>query len=353
MRVVTVTPAGRRRYTPILAKHLLRHRHVIDEHHWWACTRDKNDLAHLQALTAENADFFRINDQPYYGDRSLMSNIWKFFKDYTDPDTIYIRLDDDICYIAPDAIANLVRFRQENPEPFLVLGNIVNNSVCTHFHQKAGLLPMDSSLTPNECNYPEGLRSSPYARVIHRSFLRDVDRNRIDRWQDMPIDHKGDELFSINVICWRGQDMGAIAELEQKHVEEEPFLTIELPRRLKRPNVVCPSALFSHYAFYWQRDHLEWTARGLLARYARLAEGSARPLTNWDWWKSDTLWRIRHALWQVSSPIRRLRKLWHSRAVVRRTRRSEGDVAADLMKENLADRQAAIRAADRAKKNAA
>ena len=45
----------------------------------------------------------------------------------------YARFDDDICYMTDDALANLRRFREENTEPFLVLGNIVNNAVCFLF----------------------------------------------------------------------------------------------------------------------------------------------------------------------------------------------------------------------------
>ena len=56
-------------------------------------------------------------------------SIYHFFKEYTDPNTIYLRFDDDICYIAPDAINNLLNFRIEHPEFFLVYPVIVNNSM--------------------------------------------------------------------------------------------------------------------------------------------------------------------------------------------------------------------------------
>ena len=72
---------------------------------------------------------------------SLGGSIWCYLRECTAPDTIYARFDDDICYVADDAIANWRKFREANVAPFLVLGNIVNNAVCSHSHQQAGLIP--------------------------------------------------------------------------------------------------------------------------------------------------------------------------------------------------------------------
>ena len=328
MRIVTVTPAGRRRYTQVLAQYLLQHRDIIDEHHWWACTRDERDRANLFELTAQNPEFFHVNDQPYYDDRTLSSNIWKFFQDCTDPDTIYIRLDDDICYIAPDAIANLVRFRRENPDPFLVFGNIVNNAVCAYFHQRAGLISATDRLS-NMCMDPVGWGSPTFARAIHRSFLRDLDRGATDRWQRIAIDHKGFQRFSINVICWMGRDMQQVPERYHTDVDEEHFLTAELPRRMGRPNVVCSEALFSHFAFWTQRDYLEWTSRDLLGQYARFVnENPGKPRSEWAWRLSDAVYRLLGAVWRAGDPIRKLRFKWQNR-LVRRALRRERQAAAE------------------------
>ena len=60
MRVVSVTPAGRRRYIEILVPHLLRQRHVIQEHHWWLNTNVAEDIAYIHQLCADHPDFFRV-----------------------------------------------------------------------------------------------------------------------------------------------------------------------------------------------------------------------------------------------------------------------------------------------------
>ncbi len=59
-KVVSVTPYGRRRYVEILAHYLLDLRGVIDEHHFWVNTDDREDLAFVEALAAEYPDFFHL-----------------------------------------------------------------------------------------------------------------------------------------------------------------------------------------------------------------------------------------------------------------------------------------------------
>ena len=51
MRVISVTPAGRRRYLQALVPYLLRQRHVIDEHHWWLNTTDVDDIHFVERVT--------------------------------------------------------------------------------------------------------------------------------------------------------------------------------------------------------------------------------------------------------------------------------------------------------------
>ena len=70
MRVISVTPAGRRRYLAALIPHLLAQRHVIDEHHWWVNTNDEADAEYIADVTAEHPDFITgqlietFRDQP-------------------------------------------------------------------------------------------------------------------------------------------------------------------------------------------------------------------------------------------------------------------------------------------------
>jgi len=61
MKVITVTPAGRKHYLEILAEYLLNNRRYISEHHFWLNTSVKDDIAYIEMLAAKHPDFFKIN----------------------------------------------------------------------------------------------------------------------------------------------------------------------------------------------------------------------------------------------------------------------------------------------------
>jgi hypothetical protein len=271
MRFVTVTPAGRRPYLEILANYLLRHRNGIAEHRWWLNTRVPEDVAYLYRLADRYPDFFKIVAKPIPPSERVGYVIWQYMSDCTEPDTIYLRLDDDICYLSGDAITQMRDFRLAHPEPFLVLGNIVNNAVCAHFHQQAGLLPKSWGSVANDCLDELGWRNGPFARRVHQKFLRDLAKGREERWKAASLPFEGLTRFSINAICWFGDDFRGIPELGSHEVDEEPFITAVMPSRLGRPNAVCSRALFAHYAFWPQRRYLDRAAPQVLARYRRLA----------------------------------------------------------------------------------
>ncbi len=272
MRVISVTPAGRRRYLAALVPHLLRQRKIIAEHHWWLNTTDEADIRYIEEVTAQHPEFFRICRKEVRPDLTLPENIWRYFRDYSDPGTLYLRFDDDIVYFADDAVENLVRYRLAHREPFLILGNIVNNAVCTHFHQQAGLVPLRWGRVQNECMDPNGWSRAGFARRLHERFLAELRQGHLERWKQVALPIDGLRRFSINMISWFGADLCGVPELASDNIEEEPFLTEVLPARLGRPNEACSEALFAHFAFYTQRHALEWTWSELAGHYQAIAE---------------------------------------------------------------------------------
>jgi hypothetical protein len=273
MRVISVTPAGRRRYLAALVPYLLRQRNIIAEHHWWLNTTDDPDIRYIEEVTARHPEFFRICRKAVRPDLSLGENIWQFFRNYSEPGTLYLRFDDDIVYFADDAVENLVRHRLANREPLLILGNIVNNAVCTHFHQRAGLVPMSWGPVQNECLDSNGWTRGGFARKLHERFLKELRRGRLERWKQVALPIDGLRRFSINVISWLGEDLCDVPEIAFDKVDAEPFLTETLPARLGRPNAACSDALFAHNAFYTQRPALDWAWPELAEHYQAIAEG--------------------------------------------------------------------------------
>ncbi len=304
MRVISVTPAGRRRYLAALVPHLLAQRHVIDEHHWWLNTNDAADALYVEQVTAEHPDFFKICRKEVRADLNIGQNIWRFFGEYAEPDTVYVRFDDDIVYMAPDAVENLVRFRLAHREPIVVLGNIVNNAVCAHFLQQAGLVPRAWGEVENFCLDGNGWACGEFARKLHGLFLEELRAGRADQWKlaELPID--GRRRFSVNVVSWLGDDLRQVPEVHGGIVDEELFLTVELPRRLGRANAACGDALFAHLAFFTQRPYLEWTWPQLIGHYQEIAEQRPIALA----WNEPAITLLRHTAWQYGKHVRKLRK---------------------------------------------
>ena len=112
MRVISVTPAGRRRYLAALVPHLLRQRKIIAEHHWWLNTTDEADIRYIEEMTAQlQSSFASAARRNCPAGPHVAGDIWRYFRDYSDPGTLYLRFDDDIVYFADDAVENLVRYR--------------------------------------------------------------------------------------------------------------------------------------------------------------------------------------------------------------------------------------------------
>ncbi len=280
-----MTPAGRERYLRILVPYLLQNRHLISEHHFWLNTDNASDIRYIESLAQKYPDFFRIRRKEIFNKLSQCECIWQYFRDCTDENSLYIRLDDDICFIAPDAISALIRYRIANPRPFLVYGNIINNAVCSHIHQLRGNIPSGWGEVLYECMDRVGWESPRFAELLHKKFLSGLRRNRLEQWRfdNWRIDDC--RRFSINVICWSGKDMKNVEELGCRDLRksgiidpvtgepvegEEPFISSILPQRFSRPCEICGSAIFVHFAYYTQRPYLEGSTT-LLERYQAFA----------------------------------------------------------------------------------
>ncbi len=235
---------------------------------------------------------------------TIGKNIWQYFTDYCEPDALYVRFDDDIVYMEPDAIENLVQFRLAHREPIVVLGNVVNNGVCAYFLQQAGVIPRDWGEVENFCLDGNGWACGEFAGKLHHHFLQELRDGRLEYWKlpEMPI--QGRRRFSINVISWLGEDLCQVPEVHNSLVDEELFLTVDLPRRYGRENAACGTALFSHFAFFTQRPYLEWTWPQLVDHYQEIADRRSYAVR----WNEPALKLVRHTAWRYGRPVRKLRR---------------------------------------------
>lgn len=263
--VVIVTPAGRERYLRLLHEHLARQRADFDRWQLWLNTHVASDVQYIESLgqTCDWIDVIRP-DEPVTSVDS--NNIHQFFRFAREPETVYIRLDDDVVYLCPGFVKTLSAFRRENPRPFLVFGNIINNAVVSHIHQRNMVFEYPNAKCGYGCMDNVGWKDPHLAHSLHDAFLKDLEKGSADDWKrSFRAWHLWDyERVSINCISWLGSDM-------PEHVakDEEKFLAVEHPKSIGRPNVILGAAVCAHFGFYTQRAHLD--ATDVLQRYSDFA----------------------------------------------------------------------------------
>ena len=269
-KVVVVTPAGRRRYLEILSRYVLASPYM-DQWQLWVNTEDLQDLAWMLELTVcESTRGGRV-EAFFGGDPSKgNANIHTFYPNAAEPDTIYVRLDDDIVWLAPDFFEQLLDSRLGSPDTFLLSANVVNNAICDHLHQRTGALGFQRGAVGYACMDPTGWNNPAHAEYAHRSFLADAGSLCWRRWRFPDWTLFQGERFSINAICWTGEDMQKVLKLGGVGLDEEANLACSFPLHLQKWNKIAGRAVCSHFAYHTQRDHLDQT--DLLDQYRRLAE---------------------------------------------------------------------------------
>lgn len=232
-------------------------------------TEDADDLAAADRYCAEHPDFFvKVESSMPYGNGmggARLASFWRLLED--DPKTIYLRFDDDIVWMADDAVQRLLDFRIDHPDFFLVFANTLNNSLCSHLHQRLGALPPAPFLEYTCCG-ERSWRRWETADEVHRRFFEAMECGQLDRFKFPAWELVGYERFSINCMAWFGADNRAIRD--RMTDSEEICLTEQIPRQLGRRNVIVGDALVSHFAYYPQREALEANT-GWLSRYWDLA----------------------------------------------------------------------------------
>lgn len=250
MKIEIVTPAGRQRYLEILFLHLESQKADFDQWTLWLNTTDQADIAFCKKLEKENSWIKTIDlDVPHSGSYSIAS----FFKYAKDSNTLYIRFDDDIVWMQEDFIKKMQKFRIENTEYFLVYGNIINNAIIDHIHQRLGALNCSNSIVNYNCFDSVGWENADFAEIKHKNFLEKLSSNNLDFYKFKKWDLFFNERASINCISWFGKDFQNLGEFE----DEEQFLSADYPKSKGLINTIYGEILCSHFAFYTQRERMD------------------------------------------------------------------------------------------------
>lgn len=271
-RVVICIPSGRRRYLEVLLPYILRERGIIDQVNLWVNTNNIQDIEYISCVCKKHPEFFKSISMPDLKQNShaigKVRGVCKFYNQCVEPHTVYIKCDDDICYIEKDAIKELVAFRLENQEPLLVYPNIINNVMLSHIHQRFGCIPV----TIGACRWNPfcavGRKSGAAAAAIHNAFLRSYHNHSLDNYRFSRFVLWDYVRVSIGLVVFFGEDMSAFNGVIEG-IDDERFLSEILPARLKRPNVIYGKKLVSHFSYGTQRAYLEANT-DLLSRYKQI-----------------------------------------------------------------------------------
>jgi len=266
-KCVVVTPAGRRCYLEILAKHLAKQTHSFEEWHLWQNTSNGDDIACMNELASQYS-WVKVIQVPNSDPGAGNFNIHRFFDTTRDPNTIYIRLDDDIVWLDDNFIADMYQARIDNPSYFLVYPNIVNNGITCHLHQRTGAFKYDGVFIEYACM--GNAWSDPKISVaLHHQFLDSVEQGDVEKWRNcfkqwIALIH---ERISINSFAFFGK---TFANIHVGH-DEEDWLSCVYPRDHKMCNLIVGSPMCVHYAFYTQRPSVNEDPN-ILLRYKAIAE---------------------------------------------------------------------------------
>jgi len=280
-RVVAFTPYGRERTVSILYEYLRRdhERGIIDE--WWLCINtdaDQHyDLEYAKRLYERNVSWIRYIERPphhpdyneWHQHKQMYTRL--FYILMTDPETVFVRFDDDIVYVHEAAIERMVTEKLRRPMVLGVFPIIWNNAVVSWHLQQRGIIPFELGIVGRPyCMDPVGWADGWFAINLHRLLLDRIEAGEVDRcfmYQDAPLE-RGQQI-SVSCFAVAGTDY---AELNPPGVldyyEEENWLTVHRPVVIGKDNVIISDALVSHYSFFPQQ---QLHASDVLPRYRELA----------------------------------------------------------------------------------
>lgn len=286
MNVVLITVCGRKRFLEIQLPYLLRLKSsgIVFEHHLWVNTRNFEDLQFIEEIYRIDPSYFRLIFQTENIGKFEESGspsvhhvgymISPFFNYCVDPETIYVRLDDDICFIEVSAFADYIRFREEHPEFFLVFPIIVNN--CMDFRIFPKHHPFCQSGYDEEKEWrPKGGQIGLH---LHNVFFNHYPELYSLKFSSPAIGH----MASVNCISWLGSEFakfdGQVAKIGDSYEKEEDWLIRTKPEEIGKPNAIFGGMIVCHYAFSHQRspyhtyfgDGLDLDTTDVLDRYKSL-----------------------------------------------------------------------------------
>lgn len=268
-KVVAFTPCGRKRYMDLLAAHVMRE-HDLGNIDKWVLFNNPytiEDSTYAAQLAAQ-FDWVEILNVGEATPTRGAFQIASFYGGLQDREAIYVRLDDDLIYLERDAITNLVNYRIDNPEPFLVYPTIINNTRTSFQMQRLGIIPQSWGIVEPILCAPTAWRDPAFVFNLHQKALASIDAGTLLADFTLPSGTFNDfeeGNISINSFAISGADMADCIV----GADEEGYLSKLRPAQLGRFNARCGNAIVIHFAYHTQTDFMDKS--GMLTDYASYA----------------------------------------------------------------------------------
>lgn len=278
-KVVAWTPFGRESTVSILLKYLLREheRGLVDE--WWLYLNTDDDqvsdLQYAYRLAKRHKGFIRLIERPSECPRLApkQRNTGYAYRYMADPDALFLRLDDDIVYLHPDAVSNLCNAKVALPGTLAALALMWNNAIISWYAQHLDIIPREFGVVQSPfCMDPVGWADGEFAVKIHRLLLEWIDAGTPEKayfYQNYPLAPR--QQFSVSAHVIDGADFMTLPQPGVlDYPEEEHWITVHRPALVGKSNDIIGDALVSHYTFYPQGRVVRST--DILDQYRRVAQ---------------------------------------------------------------------------------
>lgn len=290
------TPYGRRRTVAILAAYMARDHAagLLDAWYLYLNTDPDqvDDLAYAYDLAAQYA-WVELLERPAGVPRHpgpKQRNTGYAYRHFTDPYAVYVRFDDDIVYVHPDALRNLVAARLAERDAAAVFPIIVNNAPSTWWLVQCGLVPREWGEVSDYCMDETGWADGRYAVRLHSRLLDAIEHpdtrtGFVDRVASEFFAYQDRELkigrqFSVSCFASTGDMYAHLPDGPGVLVpdEEEHWHTVHRPTATGHPNRQVGNAVVAHYTFSPQREIVD--ASNVLERYRAAASRVAQATTS-------------------------------------------------------------------------
>lgn len=186
-----------------LERNLVEHGGWLDEVHWIRNTGIEHDVKYLHELVASNAAYkeVEIKETGFVGYGIAWTTI--------QPGAIYVKIDDDVVWVADDTIPRIVTTKLDHPEYLTVTANMINSPLMGWVHYHMGALkpylpelinPEDvpPSLAPDKHKRPPAPKRVPWRYTSHPMWTGPEDHlfsfneetpSLQHRWLRLPTDH--------------------------------------------------------------------------------------------------------------------------------------------------------------------